>query len=449
MKPEVLERIRTVKRASQVLRAGAWRAAEASDRVVLDADERFRRRIVMTGERGGKFLLDLPEATALRDGDGLLLDDGAVVAIVARPEPLVEIAAEGGAQQTAIMARLAWHLGNRHTEVEIVGGRLRMRRDRVLEEMLSGLGAVLTPIEAPFEPERGAYGHRHGEGGGRAQSFPAANLSSPAKAGDPVCTERRAGQGVRMAGSTAVTGCTAFAGHDNFDFSEALAANLAPLYRLMTWMSPAYPVGAFSYSGGLEWAVEAGDIREAASLTGWLTAMIRHGSVFCDAAIFCHAHRDAAAGDDRALAATAELAAALVGSRERFLETTAQGQAFRQITRAAWPTPALDRLTAAWNGPLAYPVAVAAACAGHGIALVPALHAFLHGVVSTLVSAGVRLVPLGQTDGQRVLAALEAEIAQTARVAPATALDDIGSATLRADIAGMRHETQYTRLFRS
>ena len=221
------------------------------------------------------------------------------------------------------------------------------------------------------------------------------------------------------------------------------------LYRLMTWMSPAYPVGAFSYSGGLEWAVEAGDIRDADSLTGWLTAMIRYGSVSCDAAIFCHAHRAAASGDDDALAATAELAAALAGCKERFLETTAQGQAFLQATQAAWATPVLDKLTAIWDGPLAYPVAVAAACAGHGIALVPALHAFLHGVASNLVSAAVRLIPLGQTDGQRVLAALEAPIAQAAQRALATPPDDIGSVTLRADIAGMQHETQYTRLFRS
>jgi urease accessory protein len=221
------------------------------------------------------------------------------------------------------------------------------------------------------------------------------------------------------------------------------------LYRLMTWMSPAYPVGAFSYSSGLEWAVEAGDVRDAATLTGWLITMIGHGSAFCDAAIFCHAHRAAADRDGEALADTAELAAALAGSRERFLETTAQGQAFLQITQAAWATPALEHVAAMWNGPLAYPVAVATACAGHGVALVPALHAFLHGVVSNLVSAGVRLVPLGQTDGQRVLAALEAPIAQAAERALDVAPDDIGMAALRSDIASMRHETQYTRLFRS
>jgi urease accessory protein len=217
----------------------------------------------------------------------------------------------------------------------------------------------------------------------------------------------------------------------------------------MTWMSPAYPVGAFSYSSGIESAVEAGDIRDADTLGRWLATMIRRGSVFCDAAIFFHAHRAAAADDDKALADMAELAAALIGSKERFLETTAQGQAFVQITRTAWPTPALDRLVAAWDGPLAYPVVVASACAGHGIPLGPALHAFLHGVVSNLVSAGVRLIPLGQTDGQRVLAALEAEIAQTAERALVTTIDHIGAATPRADIAGMRHETQYSRLFRS
>jgi urease accessory protein len=223
----------------------------------------------------------------------------------------------------------------------------------------------------------------------------------------------------------------------------------AALYRLMTWMSPAYPVGAFAYSGGMEWAVEAGDIGDADGLYRWLTSIIRQGSIFCDAALFVHAHRACAEANDSALAAAAELSAALIGSKERFLETTAQGRAFLEITRAAWPTPTLERLTTIWDGPLAYPIVVATACAGQAIAVVPALHAFLHGAVSNLVSAGVRLIPLGQTDGQRVLAALEKEIAQAATRALATPLDDIGSATLRADIAGMRHETQYTRLFRS
>jgi len=221
----------------------------------------------------------------------------------------------------------------------------------------------------------------------------------------------------------------------------------AALYRLMTFLSPAYPVGAFAWSGGLEWAVHAGDVRDAATLTDWLAAMTGHGNVSCDAALFCEAFGSAAAGDGHGLAAVAELAAALAGSRERFLETTAQGRAFLDITRAAWPAPAVDVLAAAWDGPVAYPVAAATACAGHGIPLAAALHAFLHGVIANLVSAGVRLLPLGQTDGQRVLAALEAPVAEAA--ARALATGDIAVATVRADIAAMRHETQYTRLFRS
>jgi urease accessory protein len=157
MRPEVLERIRAVKRASQVARAGTWLVADAVDRVVLDADERHRRRVVLTCEGGTKFLLDLAQARVLRDGDGLVLDDGTIVSVVARPEPLVEIIAT----DPAALARLAWHLGNRHTELQIVGDGLRMRRDRVLEDMLAGLGAHLALVEAPFEPERGAYEHGH------------------------------------------------------------------------------------------------------------------------------------------------------------------------------------------------------------------------------------------------------------------------------------------------
>jgi urease accessory protein len=163
MRPEVLERIRAVKRATQVARAGTWHAAEAIDRVVLDADARYRRRVALTAEGGLKFLLDLAEATALRDGDGLMLGDGTIVAVVASPEPLAEIIAP----DAAALARLAWHLGNRHVELQIVGDRLRIRRDRVLEDMLRGLGARVTEVEAPFEPQRGAYDHGHHGGDGR------------------------------------------------------------------------------------------------------------------------------------------------------------------------------------------------------------------------------------------------------------------------------------------
>lgn len=221
------------------------------------------------------------------------------------------------------------------------------------------------------------------------------------------------------------------------------------LYRLMAWLSPSYPVGAFSYSSGIEWAVEAGDIADAATLKDWLATMMSQGGGFCDAVFLVHAHRAASDRDDKALRDIAELAAAFAPSKERHLETTAQGRAFVEATRAAWHCAALDFLADVWDGPIAYPVAVGVAAAGHGIALEPALHAFLHAVVANWISAGVRLVPLGQTDGQRVLAALEPVIATTAQRALNASLDDIGSAAFRADLASMRHETQYTRLFRS
>jgi urease accessory protein len=229
----------------------------------------------------------------------------------------------------------------------------------------------------------------------------------------------------------------------------AHASDATALYRLMAWLSPAYPVGAFSYSSGIEWAVEAGDITDAATLQRWLTAMLTSGGGFCDAVFLVHAHRAVADNNDAALQAVAELAAAFAPSKERFLETTAQGRAFMEATRAAWPCVALTRALQTCQGPLAYPVAVAIAAAGHAIPLPPSLGAFLQSLAANLVSAGVRLIPLGQTDGQRLLAALEPVIAANAGRALTSDLDDVGGAAFRADIASMRHETQHTRLFRS
>jgi urease accessory protein len=222
----------------------------------------------------------------------------------------------------------------------------------------------------------------------------------------------------------------------------------AQLYRLMAWLSPSYPVGAFSYSGGLEWAAEAGDVCDAATLQQWLAVVIGQGGGFCDAVFLVHAHHAATTGDDAALRAVAELAAAFAPSRERHLETTAQGRAFVEATRAAWPCAALDRLVSVADD-IAYPVAVGVAAAGHGIPVEPSVAAYVQAIAANLVSAGVRLIPLGQTDGQRVIAALEGIVSVVASRALATPLDEVGSVAFRADLASMRHETQYTRLFRS
>ena len=227
------------------------------------------------------------------------------------------------------------------------------------------------------------------------------------------------------------------------------AGEHAALYRLMTWLSPAFPVGAFSYSSGLEWAVEAGDIVSPATLQDWLAAMLADGAGFCDGVFLAHAHRCVTAGDIAGLAEVAELAGAWVSSRERHLETTAQGRAFVEISRTAWSSAPLERMLPALGLAPAYPVAVGVVSAAHGVPLPATLHAFLHAVVANWISAAARLVPLGQTDSQRVLAALEPVVVATGTRALAASLDDLGSATFRADLAGMRHEAQYTRLFRS
>jgi urease accessory protein len=216
----------------------------------------------------------------------------------------------------------------------------------------------------------------------------------------------------------------------------------------VTWLSPAYPVGAFSYSTGIEWAVESADIADAPTLRNWLEAMLADGVGMTDGIFFSHTHRALARGDDAALAEVAALASAFAPSRERYYETATLGRAFLEVTGAAWPCAAIDRLQRIWRGPFAYPVAVAAACAGHAIPLAPALAAFITAIASNWVSAGIRLVPLGHTDGQRLMHALEPAIAATAQRALTAPLDDIGTATFRADLASIWHETQHTRLFR-
>lgn len=256
---------------------------------------------------------------------------------------------------------------------------------------------------------------------------------------------------IRMITVTIMAGEERMRRADTPHFTPADEATLseAALYRLMIWLSPAYPIGAFSYSSGIEWAVEAGDLTSAATLRGWLVAMLTVGAGFNDGIFFAAAHRAAMRGDDAAIVALAELAAAFVSSRERYLETTTLGRAFVEVTDAAWPCTALTKLKQLCAGPVAYPIAVATACAGHGIPLAPAMHAFMTAVAANWISAGVRLIPLGHTDSQRLLNALERAIAATAQRALTATLDDLGSACFRADLASMAHEAQYTRLFRS
>jgi urease accessory protein len=253
-----------------------------------------------------------------------------------------------------------------------------------------------------------------------------------------------------------------------------MSTDSARLMRLQSWLSPAFPIGAYSYSHGLERAVESGAVRNRTTLVDWLDADLRHGAGRVDGIFLAETWRAAhpvppspgpfASTPDTANAADtqtaahchilaiAELAAAMRGTAELALESGQQGIAFLGAVRKAWPDPALDRIAQALQQEKitpVLPVAAGLACAIHGIALEMALPLYLHAGVANLINAAVRLIPLGQSDGQLALAALETALVETAAEAQRSSLSEIGSAAFMIDIASMQHETQYTRLFRS
>ncbi|MGL4637990.1 MAG: urease accessory protein UreF [Beijerinckiaceae bacterium] len=221
------------------------------------------------------------------------------------------------------------------------------------------------------------------------------------------------------------------------------------LNRALVWFSPAFPIGAFSFSHGLEWAVESGDIADRQSLEDWIRLLLVSGSGWSDVVLFALAHKATAARNMRKLHEVAELAVALQPSKERRLEATMQGDAFVKAVETGWPNAGLAFLREAIEPPHALCVAGGAATAGVGLTVEAATGAYLTGFCQNLISAAIRLAPIGQSDGLRVMAALEDAIADTARRACRATLKDVGGMALRSDIASMRHETQMTRLFRS
>lgn len=217
------------------------------------------------------------------------------------------------------------------------------------------------------------------------------------------------------------------------------------LLPLFAWLSPAFPVGAFAYSHGLESAVDSGLVRDAAGLEGWLGDLLRRGSARQDAVLAADAWRRAVAR--HALDDLNDLALALAPGRERRLETGATGRAFAEAILAAWPQAACPGLPRGED--IAYPVAFGATAGAAGLPCAPSLEALALAVVGNLVSAAVRLGPIGQTDGQRVTAALLPEAQALGAAAARSTLDDLGACALRSDIAALQHETLYSRLFRS
>jgi urease accessory protein len=216
--------------------------------------------------------------------------------------------------------------------------------------------------------------------------------------------------------------------------------------HLLAWLSPAFPVGAFAYSHGLEAAVEGDEITDAVTLRAWLADLIEHGSLRNDAILASEAYSAAEGGALGRLREVNELALAMSPARERRLETQAMGTAFCSAIRAAWADAAASFLP---ERDVAYPVAFGAACAAQGLSRLPCLEGFGLAFVQNLVSAAVRLGPIGQTEGQRVTAALLPAVRDLAALAADSTLDDLGGCAFRSDLAAMRHETLYSRLFRS
>ncbi|MET1416230.1 urease accessory protein UreF [Roseibium sp. HPY-6] len=231
--------------------------------------------------------------------------------------------------------------------------------------------------------------------------------------------------------------------------------NPAALYRLLTFLSPGFPVGAFTYSHGLEQVVDEGNVTNPAELEAWLKDIICHGAGRTDAIFLSESCKAARIGDREALEDLRELALALQPSGERYLEASAQGTAFMRTVEKSWlpqdgETAELFKdLVSGDRDAWPYPVAVGLVCSTHDIPVRAAVVAYLQAFSANIVSAAIRTVPLGQNDGQMVLAKLEPVIFEITEDALSSGIDDLGSTTFLADIASMAHETQYSRLFRS
>jgi len=218
--------------------------------------------------------------------------------------------------------------------------------------------------------------------------------------------------------------------------------------RLQSWLSPSFPNGAYSYSHGLEWAVEAGHIHDRSSLVDWLEADLCYGSGRNEAIFFSEAYRCAIDGNQAKLTRVAELAAAFRGTSEFALESSQQATACLTTLRQVWPHRILDLFLEMSCQPV-LAVVLGARSASERIPERVALPAFLHSYVANLVIAGVRLIPLGQTDGQLAISALEDAVLSASARGNCATLDDLGSAGFVVELASIAHETQYTRLFRS
>lgn len=231
-----------------------------------------------------------------------------------------------------------------------------------------------------------------------------------------------------------------------------MALNSMALYKLMTWFSPSFPVGAFTYSHGLEYAIESGLVTDRATMVEWIGWIISDGAGRVDADLVRESWLAVESHDTERFDRAVEWGEVLRASSETALESSQQGDSFLRAIASSWPVSGLSdwrkRITAAERSP-SYAVTVGLVCALHQVTLHQTLDAYLHAMAANLVSAGVRIVPLGQTDGQRALASLYPIITSAAQTALLRPWEDLGSAAPMVDWSSMAHETQYSRLFRS
>jgi len=320
-----------------------------ADTITLDETARHRRRFKMVSDGGIEFLLNLPEARLLRHGEGIELEDGRVIEVIAKPEPLYEIR---GRDPHHLIA-LAWQLGNRHLAAQIEPTHILIRQDHVIKQMLEGLGASVVEVTASFNPQGGAYEKDH---------------------------------------------------------------------------------------HGLEQAIASELVYDRDSLIDWFVSLLKQGAGWNDAVVLAEAWR--ITSNEENLAEIANLSEAMSISKERHLETMAQGSAFLKAAIAWGEIPKLPK-------DCSLPVAVGSVAASQNIELEATLTAFLHAYVSNQIQAALRLMKLGQQGGVEVLVQVESLILDLAKKASQTTLDDLGGASFMADICAMKHEKLQTRIFRS
>ena len=407
----------------------------------LDWDTRQKSRFDGTDSLGRSLGVFLPRGQVVRGGDVLVGEDGSLIAVVAKPQPVLVVHAHGPSAALAL-ARAAYHLGNRHIALEVQADRLQLEPDHVLAEMLARMGLHVEEALAAFEPEGGAYqaaGSAHGHDHGRAHGHDHADDHGHGHAQEPADADDH------DRAHTHHPGCGHDHGHGAVNDHEA-----STFLQLARLASPSLPVGGFSYSEGLEAAVEAGHIRNEAQARDWLLDQLQLSLVRGDLAVVALATAAWKADDATAVADLNAWVATTRETREQRLQSEQMGRSLGLWLRHRTGNdgPALDALEALLPAPT-WPIAFALAAAQGDASPPAALLAFAAGWAENMVQAAMRAVPLGQIAAQRILDALAAEMPSACDAAMAVDRASLQSFAPMLAILSSQHEAQYSRLFRS